>query len=121
VLADAGIDIVTTSLVDTKEFGILRLIVADPAAAENALVAAGFAVNQVDVLAVEVPDQPGGMAGVLDILDRAGVNVEYAYAFTEARHGMAVLVFRFADPDAAARALLAARVKVFAPVDLFTG
>lgn len=121
VLADAGIDIVTLNLVDTREFGILRLIVADAGAAVRELTAAGYGVNQAEVVAVEVADRPGGMATVLDVLDRAQVNVEYAYAFTERRGAQAAVVFRFAQPDAAITALGAAGITVISPVEVFRG
>jgi hypothetical protein len=118
-LADAGISITTATLVDTKEFGILRLIVADPDAGERTLVAAGYAVNVVEVVAVEVVDRAGGLADVLAAMDAARINVEYCYAFTERRGDRAAVVFRFPDPDAAIAALTQVGVRVFSQVDLF--
>lgn len=119
-LADAGLSIITATLVDTKEFGILRLIVADPAAAERVLTAAGYAVNAVEVVAVEVMDRAGGLADVLTAMDAAGINVEYCYAFTERRGDRAAVVFRFPDPDAAIAALTRAGVRIVSQVELFT-
>jgi hypothetical protein len=119
VLADAGISIITATLVDTKEFGILRLIVPDAAAGERALTAAGYAVNTADVVAVEVLDRPGGLADVLAAMDAAGINVEYCYAFTERRGDRAAVVFRLPDPDRAITALTQAGVKMFSRVELF--
>lgn len=119
VLADAGIDIVAANVVDTREFGILRLIVADAEAATKALAGAGYAVNRAEVVAVEVADRPGSMAVILEALDAAGVNVEYAYAFTERRGARAALVFRFAQPEAAIAALRRAGIPVIGPVEAF--
>ena len=95
VLAAAGINLITLSLADTQRFGILRLIVRDWQRAKEVLEAAGLVVKVTDVLAIEVPDQPGGLAGVLRAIERAAINVEYMYAFTEKVGDKAVLVFRF--------------------------
>ena len=106
VLAKAGINILTLSLADTQQFGILRLIVKDWAEAKKALEAAGCIVNLTEVLAVDVLDKPGGLADLLDILDKAKLDIEYMYAFTSGRRGhKAALIFRFADPDAAIKVL----------------
>lgn len=106
-LADAGINIATLSLADTSDFGIVRMIVDDHERAKDVLAAAGYVANVSEVVAVCVPDRPGGMAGVMQVLDRAGVDIEYSYAFAEHRGEKAVLVFRFAD-NAKAEAALAA-------------
>ena len=119
-LAKAGINIVTLSLADTEQFGILRLIVQDWQKAKAVLEKAGCVVKITEVLGIEVADQPGGLAGILDIVDRAELNIEYMYAFTEKRGRQAVLVFRFSDPDAALQALHAAGVNVVGTVDLFS-
>lgn len=104
-LADAGINILTLSLADTQQFGILRLIVRDWEAARDLLQSHGFVVNVNDVVATEVEDRPGGLADILDTLQASGINIEYMYAFTFRSADKAVLVFRFDDPDAAMRLL----------------
>ena len=119
LLADAGINIVTLSLADTQQFGILRLLVRDWQKAREVLQQAGMVVNVAEVLAVEVPDRPGGLADVLDVLGQAEVNLEYMYAFTEKLGGKAVLVFRFDNPDQALRALSRSQVNVISQVDLY--
>lgn len=100
LLATQGIDIRALYLADTQQFGIVRMIVADLPRAIRLLQAHGFVVRTTDVLAVEVPDHPGGLADVLAALD-GGVNIEYMYAFPYASSGGATLIFRFDDPDAA--------------------
>ena len=75
-LADADINIATLSLADTSDFGIVRMIVADHERAKEVLSAAGHVVNVREVVAVCVPDRPGGMAEVMAVLDKAGVNIE---------------------------------------------
>ena len=107
------------SLADTQQFGILRLIVRDFQAGKAALEAAGYVVNVTPVLATEVPDQPGGLAGVLKIIDAAEVNIEYVYAYTYRNADQAVLLFRFDDPDAAAGVLADHGVNVLSPETLF--
>ncbi len=118
-LAEAGLNIVTLSLADTEQFGILRLIVPDWQRGRLVLEKAGFLVKVTEVLAIEVADQPGGLAQVLAVVDRAGLNIEYMYAFTEKRNDRALLVFRFADPDQALAALQQAGVNVVGTVALF--
>ena len=118
VLRDGGINIVTLSLADTMEFGIVRMVVDDWEAARKALEEAHFAVNVHDVVAAAVRDEPGGMAEILDVIEAAGVNIEYMYAFT-ARHGEeAVLVFRFDDNAKAQEALAAAGREIISPTEL---
>ncbi len=121
VLGDAGIDILTMSLADTQQFGILRLIVKDWEKAKKALEAAGIVVNVTDVLAIDVPDRPGGLASVLEAFEKVGLGIEYMYALAAARERgkFATLVFRLEDPDRAARLLGEAGVKLLSPDDLF--
>ena len=102
LLADAGINIVAMSLADTQQFGILRLIVKDWQKGRDVLQKAGCVVNVTEVLAVDVEDKPGGLAGVLELLDPTGLSIEYMYAFTCGPRGdRAALIFRFDDPDKA--------------------
>lgn len=119
-LADAGINIVTLSLADTQQFGIVRLIVEEWQKAKEVLESTGYVVNVREVVAAAVADRPGGMAEILDLIGKAGVNIEYMYAFTF-RHGQeAVLVFRFDNPDRAIEALKTAGRDVLDAVSLFS-
>lgn len=101
ILGDAGINIRALSLADTSDFGILRLIVNDVEKAKSVLKESGFTVNKTEVVAVEVPDNPGGLSHILHALDTDQINVEYMYAFVENCGGNAVLIFRFDDTDKA--------------------
>lgn len=105
VLGENGINIRALSIADTSDFGILRLIVDDPPRAYAVLKEAGFTVSVTDVMAVEIPDTPGGLADVLDILGRAGANIEYLYAFVSKSAGNALVLFKVEDVETAARAL----------------
>ncbi|AJF06665.1 ACT domain-containing protein [Geoalkalibacter subterraneus] len=114
VLGKAGVNIRALSLADTSDFGILRLIVDKTDQAQKALKEKGFTVNKTEVVAVEVPDRPSGLCGILQILDSAGVNVEYMYAFVERCGQNAVIIFRFDDTEGAIRVLTEKGVTVLA-------
>jgi hypothetical protein len=118
LLAAEGINIRALYLADTQEYGILRLIVADWQRATELLVAKGFIVKVTEVLAVEVPDRPGGLADVLDALQGSGINIEYMYAFPYMRGDQAIIIFRFNDPDAAIERLQAAGINLVASEEL---
>lgn len=100
-LADAGVNIRALSLAHSKTFGILRMIVSDWRRAAKVLEDAHFSVKTTEVLAVEVPDCPGGLAQVLEALQDSSVNIDYMYAFPFGRGEKATLIFRFDNPDAA--------------------
>lgn len=119
VLAQANINIVTLSLADTKQFGIVRLIVEEWQRARDVLEKAGFVVHVREVVAATVTDQPGGMLSVLECIQAAGVKIEYMYAFARHRGDRAVLVFRFDQPDQAVAALTAAGHLVLGGDELF--
>lgn len=101
LLAREGIDMQALSLADSQRFGILRMIVSDWRRALRLLEESGYIVKLTEVVAVEVPDHPGGLSQVLDLFEGAIVNIEYMYAFPTVRGEKAVLIFRFDQPDAA--------------------
>ena len=102
LLAGRGIDIRALSLAETKDFGIVRMILADAEAAECVLREADFIAKYTPVLAYAVPDEPGGLSRLLEGFDRAGVNIEYMYAVLggkDANH--AYMIFRVGNtPEA---------------------
>jgi len=105
-LGRAGIDILTVSIADTAQFGILRLVVKDWKRGKEVLEAAGAMVNVAEVVPVEVDDRPGGLAAALAAIEQAGLSIEYMYAFAaRPKTGKAAVVFRFEDPKRAAAAL----------------
>ena len=105
VLAKAGINIRALSLADTTDFGILRLIVNDTEKAKQVLKNNGFTVGKTEVIAVEVPDRPGGLGHILAVMKEQGINVEYMYAFVQRSGGNAVIIFRFDEIEKAIAAL----------------
>jgi hypothetical protein len=114
VLGRAGNNMRAFVVADTAEYGVARVIVDRPGSAKQALEDAGFSVSITRVIAVEVPDRPGGLAAVLDALEEAGVNVEYAYCFVEPDGEVAVDIFRVEDTTTACDALTAAGIGVAA-------
>ena len=112
VLGEKKVNIRALSLADTSDFGILRLLVDDTDVALETLKGGGFTVNKTEVVAVEVPDRPGGLCKILQVLDEAKINVEYMYAFVEKSSENAVLIFRFDDPDIAITILQNAGIRI---------
>ncbi len=118
MLAEAGIGIHTLTLADTQQFGLLRLIVSDWEEGRRILEQAGYLVNVTEVVAVEVADRPGGLAGLLELFEGSGINIEYMYAFPCLRGDQAILIFRFNDTDAAIERLQAAGINLLASEEL---
>ena len=116
VLARAAIDLRALSLADETDFGILRLIVSDTDRAASTLKEAGFTVRRTPVVAVEIPDRPGGLAAILNAL--RGTDVEYMYAFVRKSGEQAIVVFRFEDPEAATATLRKAGARVLDAADV---
>ena len=119
LLAKAKFNILTLSIADTQQFGILRFVVRDWQKAKRVLEQAGFVVKVSDMVAIEVADKPGGLAKVLVALEKARVNLEYMYGFTLKTEGTGVLAFRFDAPDRAIAALRKAGIRLLGSVDLF--
>jgi len=118
LLAQEGIDIRALFLADNQEYGILRMIVSDWQKAAAVLQAQGFVIKVTEVLAVEVPDRPGGLADILGALHGTGINIEYMYAFPYLRGDQAILIFRFNDPDAAIAQLQTAGINLLTSDEL---
>lgn len=118
-LAEAGVNLSTLTLAETGGFGLLRLITPDPEKTKEVVERAGYAATATEVVALQVPDRPGGLALVLRELEPHGISVEYMYAFAMRKGGDAVMVFRFDNMDRALTVLQAAGINVFKPVDLF--
>ncbi|MBR1669847.1 MAG: acetolactate synthase [Butyrivibrio sp.] len=119
VLAAHSIDMRATSLAETKDFGIARLIVDDALSAVNTLKENNFIASLTPVLAIEIPDEAGGLDKLLVVFDEAAVNIEYMYAFSggkDANH--AYMIFRVADTKAAEAKLTSKGVKILSQEDI---
>ncbi|MDR2869098.1 MAG: ACT domain-containing protein [Deferribacteraceae bacterium] len=112
LLGDNSLNIRALSLADTSDFGIIRLIVNDPVKAHDILKAASFTVGINEVVAVAIPDVPGGLADVLGYIGDNKINIEYMYAFVDDSGKDAVMVFRFDDVDNALAVLTKSPYKV---------
>jgi hypothetical protein len=105
ILKDAPINIRTLAVADTSDFGIVRLIVNNVELATKVLKESGFTVSRTTVVAVEVPDRPGGLHSILEVLAKENINIAYMYAFVEKSGENAVMLFRFDQQDAAIEVL----------------
>ena len=114
VIAKAGIDIRALSIADTTNFGILRLIVNKPDEAAKALKDAGLTVSVTNVIAIGIPDHPGGFAAAMKARADAGIGIEYMYAFISRDAGRACVILRMEDStvDKALAALEADHIEI---------
>lgn len=112
LLGENHIDLVSLSVADTTNFGILRGIVADYEKAVQLLGENGYTVKLTDVLAVSVPDRPGGLADVLDALAQENVSVEYLYSFVRSLDGHALIILRVDQLEKAQQVLEKEGVKL---------
>jgi hypothetical protein len=119
VLSEKQVGIRALSLADTSDFGVLRLLVDNTDLALETLKQEGFTVSRTEVVAVEVPDQSGGLHRILQVLDVAQVNIEYMYAFAERNADNAVIIFRFDEIDQAIRVLQKQGINVIAGEKLY--
>ncbi len=119
ILSRNDIDIRALSIADTTDYGILRLIVSHPDEAVEAIKKEGLAVSATDVLAIGIPDVPGGFANAIKVLADGGISVEYAYAFITPSVGTAFVIIRVEDNDKAAKTLEAKGVKLISQADIF--
>ena len=106
VLADHSIDMRALSLVETKDFGIARIIVDNVLETTTILRDASFVNRLTPVIAVCIPDEPGGLNRVLEIFTRSNTNLEYMYAFLGSQKDHAYMIFRVGDNEKAAEAAL---------------
>ena len=100
ILADAGIDIRASSIADTSDFGIFRLIASD-------------------VIGVGIEDRPGGLARAARLLADAGISVEYFYAFVSRSEDLAYVILRVEDCARAEAVLAAGGLRVVSREDIF--
>ena len=105
ILSQNNINLRALSIAETQDFGILRLIVDNAELAESVLKENGYLIKTIDVVGVKIGDAPGKLTGALDVLDKAGINVEYLYAFMASTERHAYVVLRVEDNAAAEAAL----------------
>ena len=105
LLGENGVDLIALSIADTTNFGILRAIVSDNEKTLKVVRDKGYTANLTEVLAVAVPDVPGGLAGVLQLLRDNDISVEYLYSFVRRVGNDAIIIFRVDQPERAGNLL----------------
>lgn len=119
ILKDNGINIRALSIADTKDFGILRIIVNDPEKACAALKSAKCTVTITEVLAVGIEDKPGGITTVMDTLYENKISVEYMYAFVSKSDDDAYVILRVVDNNNAAKVLSDAGIRLLSSKEIY--
>ena len=99
-ISDAGVNIRALSLEDTRDFGILRLIVSDVEKTREVL-SDDIVITQTKVIAARMSDEAGSLKKILKVIQDTGVNIEYVYAFTSPVAGSAYVVLRVNDNEEA--------------------
>lgn len=120
ILSESEVNIRALALADTSDFGVLRLLVDETEKARQVLKNSGFTVGKTNVVAVEVPDRPGGLHHILTLFYKAGINVEYMYAFVRSSGDNAVMIFRIEKEEEAIRLLESEGVNVIDGQRLYT-
>jgi len=119
VLEKGKINIRALSIADTSDFGILRLIVPDPDKAKKLLEDNNFIVKVGEVVAVRMPDSPGGLGIILGILDENNINLEYLYAFVEQKDEMAIVLLHPENIEAGIEVLLKGGAEVISAEEAY--
>jgi hypothetical protein len=119
LLGENSLNIRAMSLADTSDFGIIRFIVNDPGKAHKVLKENDFTVGLTDVIAIAIPDKPGGLSEVLSMFAGDHINVEYMYAFVNNSGEDAVMIFRFDDTEKALSVLKQKNVRLLTEEQLF--
>jgi len=101
-LSESEVNMRAFSVAETRDFGVVRMIVDDPYKAARALKDADYVVSVTPVLAIEIPDEPGGLLKVLNVLAGEGVNIAYTYAFLSKKKESAYVIFRVDDNESVA-------------------
>lgn len=118
-LVSEAANIRALSIADTSDFGILRLIVSNPDAAMDALRAKNMTVARTEVIAVCLPDNPGGLYAVLDLLRKNDISVEYAYAFITRKDDDAYVILRVENNENAIKVLTANDMRLLRAEDVY--
>lgn len=111
-LGKEGLDFVTLSIADTKDYGIVRFIARDNDKAYEVLKNAGFAVEQTSLIGVEVPDVPNALAEVIGLLEKEDINIEYLYSFVLTNYNTAKILLKVEDTDKAIKLFESKRIKL---------
>ena len=117
-VADAGINMHALNLADTADFGVVRMLTDTPEAAAETLRQAGYRASVTSVLAVRVPDLPGGLASLLEFMDAQEANIEYGYCFS-VNEGIAIDVLKVDGDSGIEEKLITAGFEPVSPEDIY--
>ena len=112
VLSDAGVSLHAISLADTKDFGVLRVIVDDSYLAATTLKEQGYIFSITKVLAVAINDEPGGLYRILTLLEESKINLEYLYDINTRKSDYAYLIFKVGNVEEAIEVLTKNKVRL---------
>ncbi|MBR5395006.1 MAG: amino acid-binding protein [Bacteroidaceae bacterium] len=115
-LKEAKIQIIASTIADTAEYGIYRLICSEPLRAQEELKKAGVAVALSEVFAIEIDDQPGRAAEAVKVFSEAGISITYMYSFL--LRGKGILVFRTDNTELARKAIAEYNLRYISEEDL---
>ena len=117
ILAANDVNITALSVAETADYGIVRMVVGRPELAKEALEKAGFSIGLTDVICVNMPDQPGSLYRILEILTDESINVDYMYAFSN--NDVALAVIRSTDIQRVTEVLENNRLKLLSQSDIY--
>ncbi|HHT35044.1 MAG: ACT domain-containing protein [Proteiniphilum sp.] len=117
ILAENDVNITALSVAETADYGMVRMVVGRPERAKAALEVAGFTVGLTDVVCVKMPDRPGSLHQILQILTTAQINVDYMYAFSNSNVALAVI--RSTDISRVAGVLQQHQLELLSESDLY--
>ena len=109
-LKTSKVNVLSLSLADTSEFGVLRLIVDNPEEGRKVLKENGFSARLTKVLAIKLPNEVGTLQSVLEVLGKAGMNVEYMYVLANAKE-FSGMIIKTGNPEEAAKVLADAGIE----------
>lgn len=118
LFADNGLDMIALSIAETEHYGIVRCIVSDTERCLNALRDAGYTARLTEVLAVCVPDRPGGLCEVLELFSRNNISVEYLYSFVRSSGTYALIIFHLDDLEKGTGLLLEHGIKMITQAEI---
>ena len=99
VLSDNGVDLRAINIAETADYGVLRLIPADAQKASAVLLENGFIMAMTPVIAVAVPDRPGGLNSLLEALSEENIGIEYMYSVFSSNSGEALMVLQVGEAE----------------------
>lgn len=117
ILAENDVNIIALSVAETADFGIVRMVVGRPELAKNALEKGGFSIGLTEVICVNMPDEPGSLYRILQILTDEGINIDYMYAFS--KNNVALAVIRSTDNQHVSEVLDKNKMKLLSHSDIY--